>query len=156
MKRFIYVSECMVREFDVQDIGIMRQALANNGRDGISGFLHRTRTHYFQCVEGPNEAVDRLVVKIAIDHRHCRFLPLLSSEVPFPLFSGWSMGYSRNISAESQVFRPNMSAELILEMLVREADKQVDALLRKSREAPPPSIEEQPFDCLARTWATVI
>ncbi len=73
---------------------------------------------FFQYLEGPEDAVRRLVDKLRLDPRHNNYVELLSSPFAGPRrFHKWSMGYS--VSADENLLETftNLNAsELIQNM----------------------------------------
>ncbi|WP_415400742.1 BLUF domain-containing protein [Tateyamaria sp. SN3-11] len=132
MKRYLYFSESRYAPFDVHDLDIMREALSHNAQHGITGFLHRTKGHYFQCIEGAANEIDMLVLKIKADTRHRNFCPLIEEEIRYTRFPGWSMGYSRDMSSlTDQRLSTGSDPTAILSFLMEEADRQIEMLRTK-------------------------
>ncbi len=132
VKRFLYISDCVHGPFDVHDLDIMREALSFNAQHGITGFLHRTNKHYFQCIEGTNLQIDRLVDKIRADTRHANLCPLMEDGIAFTQFPGWSMGYSRELGSQEgfQIDAGTAPAD-VLEFLIEEANRQIAEFKKK-------------------------
>ncbi|MCB1349278.1 MAG: BLUF domain-containing protein [Paracoccaceae bacterium] len=76
------------------DLDILRSAWENNRRNGITGFLVRTRNHFVQFVEGPLGAVHALQDMLVIDPRHTAFEVLIEGPAERREFPDWSMGYA--------------------------------------------------------------
>lgn len=89
------------------DLDILRSAWANNRRNGITGFLVRTRHHFVQFVEGPRDAVHRLHEELIVDPRHVAFEVLAEGPAERRQFPDWSMGYAEFEEDDrlKQVFR---------------------------------------------------
>lgn len=66
---------------------------ARNAALGITGALIATRTHLAQYMEGPGEAVDDLMGRIARDGRHKDLHVIDRGTRPDRLFPDWQMGY---------------------------------------------------------------
>ncbi len=92
MKRLVYISRLVSdnSERDLQEIERVSQR--NNARDGITGVLLFVRGYFFQLIEGPDEAIDRLYGKLLQDTRHTDII-LLQTElnVETRLFPNWTM-----------------------------------------------------------------
>ena len=131
MQFYLYSSRCMSRQFEACDLDIMQTALTNNARHGVTGFLHRNGTHYFQCIESRREHVEKLTLNLKADERHIDFRTLISGDIIAPRFSGWSMGYSQTpIDAEApNGITASDPAEVILAYLLSEADRQMANLI---------------------------
>lgn len=132
MKSVIYTSRCMFSDFSVHDMDIFRNALSHNALVGINGFLHRTKTHYFQYIDGPDREINRLVDKLYTDRRHCEIVIAREEQIQFTRFPGWSMGYSRFESHPSQLrIDPTCSPDEMFEFLLHEANFQMQMMKRK-------------------------
>ena len=76
MKRIRYTSE-FAEPMDARGIDeLTRQSVKNNERDGITGMLVASGSIFFQLIEGPDEAIDRLFQRIQLDPRHRNVLVL--------------------------------------------------------------------------------
>jgi hypothetical protein len=72
---------------------IIEVSVANNKRDGITGMLVSTGRLFFQLLEGPDEAVDRLYKRILDDPRHESVLLLAEETGDLDrLCPDWAMG----------------------------------------------------------------
>jgi FAD-dependent sensor of blue light len=129
---FLYSSSCKSRQFEGCDLDIMRTALTNNAIHGVTGFMHRNKTHYFQCIEGRSEHIEKLVSNLKADERHFDFQTLMTGDIAAPRFSGWSMGYSQVPTGGDAAngITVSDSAEAILTYLLTEADRQMASLVR--------------------------
>ena len=76
------------------DLEILRSAWENNRRNGITGFLVRTRNHFVQFIEGPRDAVHTLQDQLIVDPRHTAFEVLTEGPAAVRQFPDWSMGYA--------------------------------------------------------------
>ena len=54
-----------------EDKDILETAWRHNGKMGVTGYLLRARTQYFQVLEGADDVLDDLVEMIRTDPRHC-------------------------------------------------------------------------------------
>lgn len=84
-----YVSRMLCQPDAVQDI--LRVSRANNGRDGLTGFLIHDRRQFFQVIEGEPARVGAALLRIADDSRHRDVRLLAARTVDFRLFSDWSL-----------------------------------------------------------------
>ncbi len=66
---------------------------ANNERDGITGMLLYKGGNFMQTIEGPDEAIERLRVRLTSDPRHHGLAVLVDGTRPQRLFDGWTMGF---------------------------------------------------------------
>lgn len=70
MRRIHYISE-FADSLSAEDIeAITRVSAVNNARDGVTGMLMASGQLFFQLIEGPDDAVDKLYNRILGDHRH--------------------------------------------------------------------------------------
>ena len=82
---------------------ILNQSRRNNPAQGLVGALYFGDGCFFQCLEGPAEAVDGLYGRLPNDPRH-RDLIVLSREAITRLsFSGWSMKFVPNAAVVREV-----------------------------------------------------
>ncbi|MEP4124246.1 MAG: BLUF domain-containing protein [Lentilitoribacter sp.] len=132
MKFFLYCSRCVFPQFNINDLDIMRSALSNNPVYGVTGFLHRNSTHYFQYVEGRRERLGNLETNLRGDKRHSDFRIVASGDILYPQFAGWSMGYSQSSmeAIEANGITANDPAKVILAFLLNEADRQISETAR--------------------------
>jgi hypothetical protein len=72
---------------------LLRRARANNEKIQVTGMLLYSGGNFIQTLEGPDEAVDRLMTKVEADPRHTGVLVVRRDQVTDRLFSGWSMGF---------------------------------------------------------------
>jgi len=81
------------RGIEVSVARILMQSRKNNPKRLIGGVLHYGDGYFFQCLEGPREAVNHVYHVIAADPRH-RDVEVLSATSPGErLFNQWSMKY---------------------------------------------------------------
>jgi hypothetical protein len=76
---------------------LLHQCRENNRRQGITGMLLYNDGNFVQVLEGPQEAVDRLLATIKHDLRHKGVLELLRGDLAERQFPDWSMGF-RDVS----------------------------------------------------------
>ena len=74
---------------------IYRASIRNNARDGITGLLLFNGAVFVQTIEGPPDAVDRLLMRQAVDGRHCEMIVRDERKLWLRIFAAWSMGYMR-------------------------------------------------------------
>lgn len=97
--QIIYISRATTgparpgKEVDPVVSRILAKSRANNRRNGLTGVLYFGNGCFFQCLEGEEEAIDRLYAKLEQDDRH-RDVKLISRKnVEHPIFTEWSMKY---------------------------------------------------------------
>ena len=84
---------------------ILAQSRRNNPANGLVGALYFADGCFFQCLEGPAEAVDALYARLHDDPRHRDLKVLSRATVERPSFTGWSMKFVPNASAVRSVMR---------------------------------------------------
>ena len=93
MIRSFYKAKARFPMFSVHDLEIMRKALRNNERNGITGYLLREGSTYLNVIEGPKAAVYDLLDRIERDPRIYDFKILSSMRIEERQYPSWSMGY---------------------------------------------------------------
>ena len=91
-----------------KDIGrILMQARKNNPALKIGGVLYFSNNYFFQCLEGEQEAVNRLYNKILADPRHKNVQSVLVKRINKRQFANWSMKYVASQDKVTQLLRDN-------------------------------------------------
>lgn len=72
---------------------ILVQSRMNNARRGLVGALYFGDGCFFQCLEGPESAVDRLYAALLADPRHTDLRVLSREPIERTRFATWSMKY---------------------------------------------------------------
>lgn len=139
-QRIIYVSKATFStagsaSFVEPEVGrILMQSRRNNPSRGLVGALYYGDGHFFQCLEGPQDALDRLLTTLSADPRHTEIKVLSRSAIAQASFFGWSMKYVpaaaevRKLLAEfgHRQFNPyqfdDLQVERMVSLLRREAD----------------------------------
>lgn len=83
---------------DLEDI--LETARGNNARSAITGALTYVDGCFLQILEGEEDAVHRLMARIAADLRHETITVLHSEDMPARSFSDWQMAYVSATAAE--------------------------------------------------------
>ena len=97
--RLVYVSTSTnpiaeSRQTVHKDVGrILMQSRKNNPAKQIGGVLYFSNNYFFQCLEGEQEAVDKVYNKIKLDPRHDDLKVISVERVHERKFSDWSMKY---------------------------------------------------------------
>ncbi|MBT8155937.1 BLUF domain-containing protein [Epibacterium ulvae] len=91
--RLLYRAKANYPPFTFHDLEILRTAFARNPKLGITGFLLRGETEYFQILEGPRGQVETLADSIRADGRVYCYIPIWSGPVDVRLFGPWTMGF---------------------------------------------------------------
>lgn len=93
LTQLFYTSLSRSARGDESDFVILENALQNNARAGVTGYLLRDCSHFYQLLEGAGAVVDTLFDRISADARHSDVTVLMRRSVPERSFLGWSMGY---------------------------------------------------------------
>lgn len=91
IERVVYSSRGVPWLGETDISGILDVAAARNPPAGLSGALCWSGTHFLQLLEGPGEAIDALLDRIARDPRHDEMRILLRLADPHRLFPGLGM-----------------------------------------------------------------
>jgi hypothetical protein len=93
---------------------LMDRSRLNNARHGITGILLHTEDQFMQVVEGPQDAVDRLMERILKDPRHEDVRIIMAHTVMRRDFGEWNMALRclprevlAKTSALSAFFKPD-------------------------------------------------
>lgn len=76
------------------DLEILRSAWTENRLLGVTGYLLRAPSHFFQVLEGDAGVVRDLYRRIAGDPRHANVHILSTREIEARQFPDWAMGYA--------------------------------------------------------------
>ena len=95
MFALVYVSQSTVSFDDAALEVLAAKASEKNGRLHITGYLNfnRTRTTFFQYLEGPQQGVRDLMAEIERDDRHRVVNVVQIGDVESRLFPAWNMRY---------------------------------------------------------------
>ena len=130
--RLVYTSRARFEPFDSADgieptvARILMQSRRNNPRQQIGGVLYYGNGYFFQCLEGPSDAVNRLSSRIMQDDRHDQFEIVKLNPIGKRLFNNWSMKF---IPLENDIkrllrehgheqFSPQILDEALIERMV--------------------------------------
>jgi hypothetical protein len=101
MIRLLYFSQSKDVMSDEEVQSILQSSRRNNSALGITGVLVFGGGLFMQVLEGPEQAVLRLYVKILDDRRHGNSQIIHITPTDKRIFEGWSMGsIKRNNSLE--------------------------------------------------------
>ncbi len=73
--------------------GILRQAVARNGIDGITGLLYSEEASFLQVIEGPDDSIVDLLDSLRADPRHRDMRILVDRPITTREFGDWTMIY---------------------------------------------------------------
>jgi hypothetical protein len=71
--------------------GILRQAVARNGVEGITGLLYTEENVFLQAIEGPVQSMAELLARLHGDHRHRDLRILVDRPIEHREFGDWTM-----------------------------------------------------------------
>jgi hypothetical protein len=71
--------------------GILRQAVARNGIDGVTGLLYTEGDAFLQAIEGPPESMSELLERLHADDRHRDLEILVDRPIEAREFGDWTM-----------------------------------------------------------------
>jgi len=95
----IIYSSAAIHPFQEDELAkLLTHSRSRNAQVGITGMLLYENSSFFQILEGPGEAVDKLYQTIAQDERHTNAVVIIREPIPKRSFGEWTMGYS-SISA---------------------------------------------------------
>jgi hypothetical protein len=75
------------------DHDILEVSWRHNTEMGVTGYLLRTRSKYFQLLEGADDVLDDLLAIIGKDNRHTEIQILSDNTSSQRCFTDWAMGY---------------------------------------------------------------
>lgn len=75
-------------------VELLEKARRNNGAVGVTGMLLYNEGSFFQVLEGPTEAVQRVAARIAKDPRHERMTVIIEEAIHRRSFGEWTMGFA--------------------------------------------------------------
>jgi hypothetical protein len=73
--------------------GIVQDALARNGLEGITGLLYCEDDSFLQVIEGHDDSIDELLDRLEADKRHRGLRILTDREIAEREFGDWTMAY---------------------------------------------------------------
>lgn len=92
LEQLVYVSRARDALSSVLSVSdILEQARRNNSRDGVTGALAFTQTHFLQLIEGEPSRLDDLVARLHRDERHSDIRIIDRISITARAFEGWAM-----------------------------------------------------------------
>lgn len=104
IRRILYQSTATTDFPSPEDHRILETAWHHNGKMGVTGYLLRSRTHYFQVLEGASDVLDDLLGLIDKDPRHEGMTIISNEDLAERQFDNWAMGYHMVTEAERDDF----------------------------------------------------
>lgn len=124
---------------------ILMQSRRKNPLRGLVGALCYGDGRFFQCLEGPSDALDGLLADLRKDSRHTDLMILSRADISQPSFSGWSMKYVAASAAVRQLMASLRLREFDpYQFSLEDTERMVALLLKGSEEATPgPSLSTE-------------
>ncbi len=98
--QIIYISRSTFESSDGANIiepnvaRILAKSRINNRKNGLVGVLYFGNSVFFQCLEGEEEAVNALLVKLEADNRHKDLKVISKNYINQLSFGGWAMKFA--------------------------------------------------------------
>ncbi|MCE3003547.1 MAG: BLUF domain-containing protein [Xanthomonadaceae bacterium] len=154
MKTIIYASWCQRSPTVETLLSILKSARANNAMHGISGVLLLVDAVFIQLLEGPAEAVDRLMGNIRRDPRHHEIVVLLdeNQDARPRMFGDWSMAFCRLGAVDAVAGRGLQPVDLqpLLAVLDRFPERPASTILRSLVDANRAALGAEPTPVAGR------
>jgi hypothetical protein len=125
----VYVSTATIRWSDTDLDQLLQQSRKDNFIADITGLLLFKDGNFMQILEGPRDAVLKLLAKIRRDARHQGVLVLFEEETPHREFKDWSMGFKK-IGPGTTLAAPGFSDFLDLPLTSEQFSSNPTRLLR--------------------------
>lgn len=93
LEYLIYQSKALIPDDKAEHDSILQACRINNAGNGVTGFLHREGEFFIQYLEGPRDALQRTMRKIAADPRHKDILKLDTGPLAERRLPDWQMGF---------------------------------------------------------------
>ena len=101
IRQVVYVSQANLNLRAADMKSLLENALKNNELHGITGLLLQKKGQFMQLIEGPHEAVERLLQNLKSDTRHEHLSVLVDHMIPEREFICWLMGFeTQNVAYE--------------------------------------------------------
>lgn len=113
IQHLAYLSRASADVGDTDVQRILEQSRRNNPARRITGHLQCHGGHFFQVLEGPENALDQLLDTLGRDARHTDLCVLYREPLDRRNFANWSMGYGPSLRREDQ------ASEAVLDKLRR-------------------------------------
>jgi hypothetical protein len=104
LRTVLYQSTAKTDFPSTADHNILKTAWRHNGEMGVTGYLLRTQTQYFQVLEAGDDVLDDLVGMIRKDPRHADMEILCDNTINKRRFANWTMGYHLLTESERDDF----------------------------------------------------
>ena len=129
MFALVYVSTATIRWSDTDLDQLLQRSRRDNLIADITGLLLFKDGNFMQILEGPRDAVLKLLAKIRSDTRHQGLMVLFEEETPHREFKDWSMGFKK-VGPETGLTVPGFSDFLDLPLTSEQFSLNPTRLLR--------------------------
>ena len=89
----VYISSSKGEFSDTDLVALLKKSREKNTRLGITGMLLYKSGNVMQVLEGPDDAVRKLIKTINADDRHHGVITLLERQIEQREFPDWTMGF---------------------------------------------------------------
>lgn len=115
LRQIIYLSTASHPMTDDELEALLTAARKRNGELGVTGMLLYSDGEFLQALEGPPDALDKLLQSIRFDLRHCGMMVIADRRIAHRDFEDWSMAFRRLSGDELRGgrVRPGAAAALI-------------------------------------------
>lgn len=136
MASFLYRSPALVQPRSEAEARIWFQAQHNNEADGITGHLRRDCDWFAQYVEGPPNALGRLLVRLRRDERHGPMQILLMDNADRPRrYPDWSMSFDADAGCSTSTIPDESNDALMQRLAAAAAERRADKTWKHPRRA---------------------
>lgn len=94
ISRSTFDSPELVNKIEPNVARILAKSRANNRKNGLVGVLYFGDGVFFQCLEGEEEAVNTLLAKLEVDHRHKDLKVISKKYIEQLSFGDWAMKFA--------------------------------------------------------------
>lgn len=108
LSQLIYTSDAAPGLTDADLAAILASAHRNNPEWGLTGMLLFGRGHIIQVLEGPDDAIEAMMVRIEADMRHHGIRRQMVRTVDAREFADWSMGFHQ-LSEDDWAMHPSVN-----------------------------------------------
>ncbi len=102
MIQILYISSATNPMSTEQLLILLNQCIANNKNNGVTGMLLYGNATFMQALEGEENVIDEIYVKIQNDLRHTNIKLLHRKTIQRRQYSDWTMGFKRVSDKEFQ------------------------------------------------------
>lgn len=141
LTRLIYASRAQPALGLSEMEAILKQAISNNSKAGISGMLCFNRMYFLQVIEGSRSEINALLNKLLVDNRHFDLQIIEYVETNERLWPSWSMNYATPTSKNNSIYFKYSSTEQFNPYLLN-AQQALNLCLALTEQNQPASVSE--------------